>query len=50
MYWLVLSTWFWASTYGQYPTETECRDAAKHEPWYVTARCIPVPKPKDHQH
>ena len=50
MYWLVLSTLFWSATFGQYSTEAERRDAARDEPWYVTARCKPVPEPKDHKH
>ena len=50
MYWLVLSTFFWTHTFGQYASETECLEAAKHEPWYVTTRCVPVPEPVDHKH
>jgi hypothetical protein len=43
MYWLVLSTLFWAASYGSYASKEACEAAAKEAPIYVSASCIPLP-------
>lgn len=50
-YWLVLNTFFWAMTFGNYASEAECLRAAKEAPRSVSASCIVQPKPvEQHTH
>lgn len=47
MYWLVLSTFFWGWSFGNYATLEECEKAAESAPWYTTTACVPLPKQPD---
>jgi hypothetical protein len=46
MYWLALSTLFWISSYGNFPSKEACEAAAKEVPFYVNATCVPLPVKK----
>jgi hypothetical protein len=50
MYWLVLSTLFWAASYGSYASKEACEAAAKEAPIYVSASCIPLPVKTEQSH
>jgi hypothetical protein len=50
-FYLMMSSWMWAATFGPYPSLAECDDAARDAPWYVAATCVAMPAPKaDHSH
>lgn len=49
MYWLVLSTFFWAATFGDYHDKAECEAAKAEAVWYMKGVCVPAPN-KAHEH
>jgi hypothetical protein len=50
MYWLALSTLFWISSYGNYPSKEACEAAMQDVPFYVSATCIPLPVKAEQPH
>ena len=49
MYWLLVSSLFWAHTFGNYDSIDDCKAAAKDAPWYTSATCVPFPE-ENHKH
>ena len=51
MYWLMISTLFFAWVFGDYHSLEECNAAKASAPWYASANCVPGPKrPEHNQH
>ena len=46
MYWMVMTSLMYVHVFGTYAAEGECKEAAEQaaKPWYVSARCVPLPK------
>jgi hypothetical protein len=54
MHLLIISTFFWVSTFSAFNSKAECDLAAVDLPWYASHACIPFPvkvgREHDHKH